>query len=846
MALAIFVIASIAALFFLAMSRASLFAWATFAILFTLGIQTGAAMGTFQAPSFNTAQIIGLIPALFLLLIAFRPIRQAVITRPSFGLVKKILPPVSKTEQEAIDAGTIGFDAELFSGDPDWSKLRAVDPIKLSAEEQSFLDNETEELCKMLDDWDIRHNEREVPDHIWQYIKDKGFLGMLISKEHGGLGFSPQAQSIILGKVSSRNPDASIVVMVPNSLGPGELIEKFGTEEQKHRYLEPLAKGREVPCFALTSPFAGSDAASMRDVGYVTKGMHEGREVTGIRVSWDKRYITLAPKATVLGLAFQLFDPDNLLGQGEDIGITLALIPASHPGVEIGRRHLPSGSAFPNGPTWGENVFIPMDWVVGGVERVGQGWRMLMSCLAAGRAISLPASSTAGAKAMLRFTSAYGRIRKQFALPIGRMEGIEEPMARLVETAYTLEAARAVTSAMVSQGAKPAVISGLMKYQSTEKMRQALNDAFDIQAGKAICDGPNNYLQAAYQISPVSITVEGANILTRTLIVFAQGALRSHPYLYAEVEAAQNPDKRAGFMAFEKAFEGHVAFAVSNLFGALFHNVTGGAFASSPSNPADAGYYKQLHRASKNFALVADMCVALLGGGLKIRQRTTGRMADALSEIYFLSCLLKRYEDDGRLEADRPLLDYCAKNCLYRFYAALRDAVDNFPVGTARPLLRFLVFPLGNGFRKAPDALGKQIVALVLQPGEVRDRLTRYAFVSHDVNDTMGLLEVTMQKVIEAEDAERKLERAIRKGEVRRYLGNDWFAEAVSKGVLTQAEGDLLRDTEKLVAKVIAVDHFSPDELKPNYALGHNTKAVFGKRDGEAAKQPAEEMYAAE
>ena len=488
------VLAVIAAMFVLAIRREALWTWAVLLAVVTLFIKLGLFAGTLHVPSFTAWALSGWLPAIVLGVLSWRPARRVVVTHPVFGMIKRILPPVSKTEQEALDAGTIGFDAELFSGRPDWEKLRSVPAVVLTEEEQRFLDNETEQLCQMLDDWEIRHNQRDVPEHIWTFVREKGFLGMLISKEHGGLGFSPQAQSIILGKISSRNPDAATMVMVPNSLGPGELIEKFGTDAQKQQYLEPLAKGREIPCFALTSPFAGSDAASMRDVGYVEKGMHNGQEVIGIRVSWDKRYITLAPKATLLGLAFHLLDPQNLLGKGSDPGITLALIPANHPGVRIGRRHLPSGSSFPNGPTWGENVFIPLDWVVGGADRVGQGWRMLMSCLAAGRAISLPASSTAGAKTLLRFTSAYARIRKQFAIPIGRMEGIEEPLALLAETAYTLEAARAVTSAMVSQGAKPAVISGLMKYQCTERMRHALNAAFDIQAGKAICDGPSNYL----------------------------------------------------------------------------------------------------------------------------------------------------------------------------------------------------------------------------------------------------------------------------------------------------------------------------------------------------------------
>ncbi len=840
----IFVALAIAALFVLAIRREPLSMWALwFAAVAFIG-QLGLFSGDLHGPYLSTLDLLAYVPAIVLGLLSWRPIRRAVVTRPAFKTVKRVLPPVSKTEQEALDAGTQGFDAELFSGRPNWSKLRAVNPIVLTDEERHFLDNETEELCKMLDDWEIRHNRHGIPERILDFIREKGFLGMLISKEHGGLGFSPQAQSMILGKISSRNPDASIVVMVPNSLGPGELIELFGTDEQKKQYLEPLAKGKEIPCFALTSPTAGSDAAAMRDVGTVTMGMHEGKQVLGIKLNFDKRYITLAPKATIVGLAFHLFDPENVLGHGQDVGITLALIPANHEGMRIGRRHLPAGSSFPNGPVSGENVFIPIEWVVGGKERVGQGWRMLMACLAAGRAISLPAASTAGAKAILRSTSAYARIRKQFSIPIGRMEGIIEQLALMVETAYTLEAARAVTSSMVSQGAKPAVISGLMKYQATERMRKSLEAALDIHGGKGICDGPHNYLQAAYQISPVSITVEGANILSRSLIVFAQGALRSHPYLYSEIKAAQNPDRNAGFEAFEAAFEGHAGFAISNVFGAFFHNVTGGVFAKSPLNAPKPYYYAQLERASTNFALVADMCVVLLGGGLKVRQRTTGRMADALSELYFISCLLKRYEDDGALESERPIFDYAVQKAFHGFYSALHDAIENFPVRYARPLLKFWVFPFGNSFRKPKDSLGKEIVQAVLEPGEVRDRLTRNIFVSHDENDPQGLLEVAMKKVTESEEADKKLDRAIRSGLVKRYLGNDWFKEAVDKRVLSQAEADMLRDTERLVAKVIAVDDFDPAELEPHYASvdsAHNAP-----EERKAPQLPPAEMRAAE
>ncbi len=494
---------------------------------------------------------------------------------PAFRMVRGTLPKVSDTEAQALEAGTVGFDAELFSGDPDWDKLRSIAPIVLTPEEQAFLDGPTDELCRIIDDWQVRHTEREVPEDIWDFVKKHGFLGMLISKEHGGLGFSAQAQSLIIGKIASRSPDVVTIVMVPNSLGPGELIEKYGTEQQKSYYLPRLARGEEIPCFSLTGPTSGSDAATMRDIGIVTRG--DGG-VIGIRLSWDKRYITLGPKATLVGLAFRAFDPDNILGKGENLGITVAMIPADHPGVEIGRRHLPSGAAFPNGPNWGKDVFIPIDWVIGGEKMVGQGWRMLMECLAAGRAISLPSSATAGTKAMLRFTSAYGRIRKQFGLPVARMEGIEEPLARMVEAAYANEAARAVTAAMVSRGERPSVISALMKYQTTERMRRSVNDAFDIHGGRAICDGPSNYLQSAYQMVPVGITVEGANILTRTLITFAQGALRSHPYLYKEIQAAQDPDAERGLDAFEAAFSDHIAYAVANATGAFFHNLTGGRF----------------------------------------------------------------------------------------------------------------------------------------------------------------------------------------------------------------------------------------------------------------------------
>ena len=824
----VFLVLCMAGVFVLAMHRAPLWAWAAALAGATVIWQTGLLHGDFEEPSFGVLGLLAWVPVAILAGLAIPAVRRAALIEPVFRTIKGVLPKVSATEQEALDAGTIGFDAELFSGTPDWQKLRDVPPITLTEEEKAFLDGPTSELCRRVNDWAIRHNLKEIPAEAWAFVKQHGFLGMLISKQHGGLGFSPQAQSLVLGRIASRSPDVSTLVMVPNSLGPGELIEKYGTPEQKRHYLPRLAKGIEVPCFALTGPTSGSDAATMRDVGYVTKGRHEGKEVIGIRASWEKRYITLAPQATLVGLAIRLIDRENLLGRGEELGITVVLVPADHPGVEIGRRHLPSGAAFPNGPISGHDVFIPIDWVIGGEKLVGQGWRMLMECLAAGRSISLPSSSAAGAKSLLRNASAYARIRKQFDLPIGMMEGLQEPLARMVENAYAIEAARAVTAAMVSRGEKPSVLSAIMKYQTTERMRRSLNDAMDLHGGRAICDGPANYLQSAYQMMPVAITVEGANILTRSLITFAQGALRSHPFLYQEIQACQDDNPQRGLAQFEAAFGGHVAFSLANTFGALFHNITFGLFGSVPEKAyGTAEWYRQLWRAARNFAFVADLTVAVLGGGLKTKQKLTGRLADALSELYFLACVIKRYEDDAKPANDRQIVALCARNGLYRCQEALRGVIDNFPVAPVRWFMRAVVFPFGSHYKPAPDWLGHQVAELVLRPGEVRDRLTRCIFVSHNPNDPTGLLEVTFAKAVEAEAAEKKLDRAVRAGIVRRVHGNDWIGEAVVKTVLTETEGQMLRELEKLTARAIAVDDFDPAEIRPNYMTpGHNARAM--------------------
>ncbi|MHB1110068.1 MAG: acyl-CoA dehydrogenase [Devosia sp.] len=766
-----------------------------------------------------------LLPGAVLGLLAIPQLRQLVLTAPAYKAVKAILPRVSRTEQEALDAGTIGWDAELFSGRPNWDKLLKIRKPTLTAEEQAFLDGPVNKVCSMIDDWDIRHNRADLSPEVWAYLKEQGFLGMLVGKQHGGLGFSAQAQSQVVSKIASRSVAAGITVMVPNSLGPGELLEKYGTPAQKEKYLNRLAKGLEVPCFALTGPHAGSDAAGMRDVGVVTYEMYGGKKTLGVKLSWDKRYITLAPVATLLGLAFHLHDPEHLLGEQEHIGITLALVPAKYKGVEIGRRHYPARSAFMNGPTRGRNVFIPMDFLIGGVDYAGQGWRMLMECLSTGRAISLPAIGTVSIKHALRVTSAYARIRRQFGIPVGIMEGVADPIGRMVKSAYTFEAARALTASMVDEGQKPAVISALLKYRTTDAMRDRINDAMDIHGGRAVQDGPSNYLFAAYANVPVAITVEGANILTRTLITFAQGALRAHPYLYAEIEAAQNKDRKAGVAAFDKAFAGHVSFMLRNIAGSFLHAISFGALASAPVNHEMARWYRQLARYSQSFALVGDWTVAFLGGDLKRKQRLSGRMADILSDLYLLSAVLKRYEDEGHIQEDKPVVDAIAKDCIHAIEQNFDAVFANFPNIVLRNVMRVLVFPLGQHAKPSSDRETYRLVRSVLRPGAFRDRLTTGTYVSMDPKDVTGVLEDALIKVTKAEEVEAKFVRAIKKGIIERRLDRDAITDAVEAGILTEAEAATLRLADQATDRAIKVDDFDPDELSPKQ-LAREPKVV--------------------
>lgn len=801
------VLFSLIAILVLSYYRTPIWLWA--AVALAIGMVSMLAMGA----SGGFAWTLALLPAVVFGLFSIPLLRRLILTGPAYNMVRSILPRVSATEQEALNAGTVGWDADLFSGRPDWNNLLSVPKTALSAEEQEFIDGPVNELCAMIDDWESRFKHADLSPAVWKFVKEKKFLGMLISKEHGGLGFSAQGQSMIISKITSRSVTAGISVMVPNSLGPGELLEKYGTDAQKGKYLERLAKGLEVPCFALTGPHSGSDAAGMRDVGVVTYGMHDGERVLGVRLNFDKRYITLAPVATLVGLAFDLHDPDNHLGKGEHVGITLALVPNTHPGLQIGRRHFPAGAAFMNGPVRGEDVFVPLDFLIGGEEYVGQGWRMLMECLSTGRAISLPALGTTSIKVALRVTSAYARIRRQFGMPIGQMEGVAEPISRMIKSAYIYEAGRTLTAAMVDQGQKPAVISALHKYRTTEAMREAINDAMDVHGGRAVQDGPNNYLFGGYQTTPVAITVEGANILTRTLITFAQGALRAHPYLYKEIQAAQNENRREGIKAFDTAFAGHVSFMLGNMVGSFWQAISFGRFAPTPVQHQLAHWFRQLHRYSQYFALVGDWTVVVLGGDLKRKQVLSGRMADALSELYYLSATLKRWEDDGRIEEDLPIVEAIARDRIAAMESHLGAVIDNFPNGVLRFAMQALVFPFGRRAKPANDDQNLSLVPAVIEPSMQRDRLTRGVYVTQDPDHPTGMLEDALAKVVRVADIEKKFIRALRKGEISRRLDRDAITDAVTQGILTNEEAGFLRLADEATDRVIAVDDFAPDEL---------------------------------
>ncbi|STX51829.1 acyl coenzyme A dehydrogenase [Legionella busanensis] len=759
-----------------------------------------------------------LIPFVVLLFFSIPFLRAQLISRYLFKTISKSMPTMSATEREALEAGTVSWEADIFSGAPDFNKLRNLPTVQLTVEEQAFVDGPVNELCRMLDEWDITHNRTDLPPEVWEFIKEKGFLGMIIPKEYGGLEFSATAQAFILARIYGRSISAATTISVPNSLGPGELLLKYGTEEQKQYYLPRLAKGIEIPCFALTGPNAGSDAASIPDTGIVCRQKVDGKEVLGLRLTWNKRYITLCPVATVIGLAFRMFDPDNLLGKGNDVGISCALIPANTPGVVKGRRHFPLNTAFLNGPTQGKDVFIPMDYLIGGAATAGLGWRMLMECLSAGRAISLPSSARGGSQAAALAAGAYSRVRKQFNQAIGNFEGIEEPLARIAGNTYLIDAGVSFAAAAIDHGEKPSVAGAILKYHTTERGRQIAIDVMDIHGGKGICLGPNNYIGRGFQNSPIAITVEGANILTRSLIIFGQGAIRCHPYVYKELESIRRKD----ISAFDKAFWGHAGFIAANFVKSMVFIFTDGYLTYAPQSRAKR-YYQLIHRYSTNLAFTADFCMAILGGALKRKEKISARLGDVLSHLYLASAVLKRFHEDGEPVAQLPLVEWCCQQLFYECEVALHGVITNFPSAWGRIFLKLILQPFGNLRQKSSDKLEHKLAQIMMEPSEVRTNLVKSVFSEAIPNCPIGRLEEAFKKICSVEAIEKKISRAVREGQLHSLTLLEQIAEAEKIGILNTNEAAQLQEAELARQEVIAVDDFNDEDLR---RVGVNPRLV--------------------
>ncbi|MGB5803498.1 MAG: acyl-CoA dehydrogenase FadE [Vibrio anguillarum] len=750
-------------------------------------------------------------------LLAVPSIRQSVISEKALTLFKKVLPAMSQTEKEALDAGTVWWEAELFKGKPNWNKLHKIAAPTLSAQEQAFIDGPVNEVCAMVSDYQVTHELADLPPEVWQYLKDHKFFAMIIKKQYGGLEFSAYAQSIVLQKLTGVSGVLSSTVGVPNSLGPGELLQHYGTEDQKNHYLPRLAEGKEIPCFALTSPEAGSDAGSIPDFGVVCKGKWEGKEVLGMRLTWNKRYITLAPVATVLGLAFKLRDPDGLLGDKTELGITCALIPTHLKGVEIGNRHMPLNVPFQNGPTRANDLFVPLDFIIGGPSMAGQGWRMLVECLSVGRGITLPSNSTGGIKTAALATGAYARIRRQFKQPIGHMEGVEEPLARLGGNAYVMDAASNLTVAGIDLGEKPSVISAIVKYHCTHRGQRSIIDAMDIVGGKGICIGPANFLARSYQGAPIAVTVEGANILTRSMIIFGQGAIRCHPYVLEEMNAAYSQDSDA-VEKFDAALAGHVSFTMSNLVRSIWFGVTDGFGSSAPTNDATKRYYQQLNRYSANLALLSDISMAVLGGSLKRKERLSARLGDILSQLYLSSATLKRFENDGRPVEDLPLVHWGLQDSLKQTEVAIDEFLANFPNKAIGKVLRILLMPIGR-VRKAPsDKLDSQVAQILQTPSETRSRIGRNQYLAPTAHNAAGKIEQALDIILRAEPLFDKVCSVT--NQRRPFLRLDEVAAiGLQQKILTEQEAQLLTEAEAHRLYTINVDDFAPQELaaKPQH-----------------------------
>ncbi|MFT5605233.1 MAG: acyl-CoA dehydrogenase [Paracoccaceae bacterium] len=763
-------------------------------------------------------------------------LREQALSRPLLSWVRGMLPQLSETEAEALKSGSVEWDGELFSGNPDWEFLHRMEQKPLGEDELAFIDGPVEELCAMLDDWQMTHELYDLPEGAWQFIREQGFFGLVIPKDFGGKGFSQRAHSEIVMKIATRSVSAAVTVMVPNSLGPGELLMEYGTDQQKQHYLPRLCAGEEIPCFALTSPMAGSDAGAIPDKGIVCKGQWQGQEVVGLKVTWNKRYITLAPVATLIGLAIKVYDPDHLLGENDTIGVTCVMVPRDTDGVNVGSRHLPMNTVFMNGPTWGNDVFIPLDQVIGGEAMLGHGWTMLLECLSIGRSISLPGLAAGSGKLATLTTGAYAAVREQFGRSISEFEGVQEALEHIAGHSYQMDAARVMTACMLDRGIRPAVPSALLKYRNTDLMRTVVNHSMDVVAGRGVISGPRNFMARIYQAVPIAITVEGANILTRSLMIFGQGAIRCHPFIVDEIEAAGMKDEAAAVTQFDSVFYRHLAHTSGNALRALALALSGGYLADAPARGDIKRYYRQLSRFSAAFALLTDVSLLSLGGGLKAKQRLSGNMADCLVRLYYASAVIKQWHEDGYPESHRTVVEWCLQSNLHELQEHLRRVIDNFPARALRWPMRLMVFPLGAmGLRKPDDALGTALANAITSESEIRERICRGTYVNSKPDDPIGRVLYAFEQANNTQEIRQRLHQAIRKSDpddldgVALLMGHeseqlvDW---AIEKSIIRNDEREVLLKALAAQYDVIRVDAFDPEGIRELAAAAKGKRRV--------------------
>lgn len=737
--------------------------------------------------------------------------RQQYVVKKALDILKEKLPTISSTERIAIEAGDTWWEKELFCGQPDLNKLYAIPKPTLSREEQDFLDNQVNQLCSMMSDWDVFFKTHDLPQPVWEYLKKEKFFAMVLPKEYGGLGFSALAHSTVVTKLATHSISLAVTTMVPNSLGPAELLVHYGTAEQKQYYLPRLASGEEIPCFALTGPDAGSDAGSIPDTGIVCKGQYQGKEIIGIRLNWEKRYITLAPVTTLLGLAIHLYDPDHLLSKKTNVGITLCLVPASHQGVETGSRHLPMFTAFMNGPTRGKDVFIPLDWIIGGVEMAGQGWRMLMECLSIGRSISIPALSTGCAYISYRTSGAYAKVRKQFKTAIATFEGVEESLAYTAGYTYLLEACRIMTAGAVDLGINPSIVSAIAKCHMSEACRKVVSSAMDVHAGQMIQVGPRNNLANIYLAAPIAVTVEGANILSRNLIIFGQGAIRCHPYILKEIELISSPDTDVNEL--DKVLMSHIGFLTRNFLRSFAYGLTGGRLIHSSAKNIKIKYCeRQLIRMSAALSVLADTSLILLGGSLKRREHVSARLGDIMSQLYLASATLKYYRDHNNPSSDIEHVEWVIKDCLYKIQLAIDSLLYNYPLRFLGRILYWFVFPFGRAYRQPSDKLHHQIVSQMTTASELRERLTRYCYISDKQNDLLLRLDRALLQIPVIDSLQKKIQKALHEVHHAQMMDfEERIQYAVNNSIITSEEAVMLNEFETLRKEIIQVNEFSFD-----------------------------------